>query len=160
MNTDESKRFRADLADVIGEDIVYVSAADEAKHFDGIAFVQQYGGELFLLFATSAATAVFAALKERIKKEGKRLGDAISAKFNALLSTPVAARDDKEQIQHIGNAHDVLDNLKQELGESFKKEFVEAGREALQKRLIRDNLPEEKARLISGNFAKAVEESI
>jgi hypothetical protein len=63
MNIEESKRFRASLADTIGDDIVYVSAADKDKHFDAISFIQTYGGELFLislLFRGNLFSATFA----------------------------------------------------------------------------------------------------
>ena len=56
MDHHDAEQFRSQLGEMIGRDIVYVTAADEQRHFDPIMFVEQYAGELFLVFVSGAAT--------------------------------------------------------------------------------------------------------
>ena len=159
----EVQIFRKSLADEIGRDFVYVSATDEAKHFDGWIFLHQYAGELYLLFVGAGGKALWDHVKDEAVDLGKALGDKIWAevmKSIAGLSKVEPTTDEKKQLDAIQRTEGPMAYLGKTLASSYAEDFLKAGRAQLLKRLRDDNLPPEKAERIAAKFAEAIRKRI
>jgi hypothetical protein len=163
MDRNDAEQFRSQLGEMIGRDIVYVTAADEQRHFDPITFVQQYAGEVFLLFVSVAATTLYSKIKQGAADLGKKIGEQIWGQAEESLKQLTDAdvtQDNEAQLVAIPKASNSVAVLGKTLGESYLDEFLAAGQGAVEDRLIRDNFPRAKAARISSDFARRIREQV
>jgi triphosphoribosyl-dephospho-CoA synthetase len=163
MDTDKSRQLRADLGDLIGRDIVYVTAANEDRHFDPISFVQQYATEITIVFCTSAVTALREKIRSTVADLGKKGVDAtwsaVQGIFKRLTGLKMSP-DEKDQNKVLAEATDALAELRDAVDAEYLETFFEAGQIAIEDRLLRDNFPKTKAKRLSKVIAKRIKEQV
>jgi hypothetical protein len=152
--------FRSDLGNLIGRDIVYVTATDSERHFDPIDFVVNYAGNLFFRFASAAAGSLGKSLQKSVVKLGKKTADAswkkVTARLSKLAESPPESNN-KKQLKKMKQTDRILQDLGDQLADNYLNQFLDAGRKAIEKQLRSDNFPSAKAKKISTAFAKEIE---
>ena len=154
--------FRSNLGDLIGRDIVYVTATDSERHFDPITFLDAYAGQLFFTFSGAASAALTAKFHKSALKFGKKAAEASWQQIGALLSKFASSHEtgDKKQLARMKQVDRVVQEIGAQLADNYLSEFIEAGRKAIEKQLRSDHFPDAKAKRISAAIARDVEARI
>jgi hypothetical protein len=146
MEFDDTAALRSELRKVIGMDRVHITAHDEVRHFDPITLVTVYAGSMFLAFITSA-----------VKKIGEKAGEAFWDKAVILLAgTEHSPVDADGQLAQMKAADEAARLIAPALSEQYLKEFLEAGKETVELRLIHDNFPAVKAKRIAEGYTAII----
>lgn len=159
----ETQIFRKTLAEAIGPDFEYVSAADEKRHFDEWLVLHQYAGELFLVFVGAGGKVLWDHIKHEAKALGKLLGEKVWSEaktWASVLGQIEPTKEESKQLQEMERGEDAMVALGKTLADSYFKEFLYGGKLALLKKLGDDNLPPDKAERIAAEFTKVVRSRI
>jgi hypothetical protein len=162
MPASDIQIFRSNLGDLIGRDIVYVTAADSERHFDPITFLHAYAGQLFLTFSGAAGAALTAKFHKSAVKFGKKAAETSWQQIAGLLSNFASSREkgDKKQLTRMKQVDRVVQEIGAQLADNYFSEFVAAGRKAIEKQLRSDHFPDAKAKRISTAIARDIEARI
>jgi hypothetical protein len=146
---DPYENLRSDLRKIIGLDFVYISIADSARRFDPITVVTAYASILFLVY-----------VKEALATLGKKTGEAIWDRVSKsiLQDETLNGSVEENQQKDIRNADEILKRLGAEISRTYINDFYDAGKLAVEQRLISDRFPVPNAKRISGEIAKLVRE--
>ena len=163
MEPEQIDELRSRIASEIGRDKDLILSGDKARHFVGADFVVQYGGELFLLFATAAGTYLWEKIKDRAAKAGKQAANSVwTAVAKKLSGAPNDAEHetDAKQVAHIKDVDKGLQQLGTELESAYIEDFLRAGQGAVEARLRRDHFSDAKARRIAAAVAREVKQRV
>lgn len=176
MSLSDAEQMRDAIVDSIGRDKVYISAADDVRHFDPGTMVAYYGGTALFGFLRAGGKWLW----ETVKKKGEdkadtaigkvmdasieRLTNAVSGKGTATPKTGGdgdSEGDEKgalrEQAQQLDLANQALRELGKVAEPEYIQKFLDAGEAAAVAQLMTDNFPEAKARRIAAAMTLQVE---
>ena len=166
MNNGDGAVMREEIVAVIGRDAVYISAAEEVRHFDPISVVSLYAGQLLFGFLRSAGQSLWSILKEKAADTGKKaVGDAFDAalkKVEQAVAGPEAAAPTSAQAQaaQLDVAGQALKELSASIEDSYLESFLDAGESAVVQRLMQDNFSEAKARRIAAAVTLQIQKQL
>jgi hypothetical protein len=171
MSISDAEAMRSSITSAIGRDSVYITARDEARHFDPLSLTAIYAGQLLFGFVRSASGWLWETLKKKGAEKGEEaignaIGDALGAalkKVEHAVSPEAAAEastEGQKQVQQIDLASQALKELGAAIEPSYIESFLSAGEAAAAQQLMRDNFPEAKARRIAAAVTLQVELSL
>lgn len=139
------------LKAVLGQEHVYISAADTQRHFNSEIVI----GAFILSLISNAARI---AMEEIAKAAGKAAWSKLSSVFHKLETSEFS--DSESQTKAVGTADEALRSLGSELSEATARDFVEASRLNMEKSLMANHFPVAKAKRISTEFSTILKERI
>lgn len=146
MDKDALDSWRTELRRAVRKDYLYLGARDVQRHFDPISLAAGFGTALLLAF---------------VKAAGEKLGDDLWQVVHRLLgSKDGVTTDDSEQLAQVGAAKDALQLLQSRLSEDRLRAFIAAGEQGLERRLLEDDFPANKAKRIASAIGRVVEERL
>src|SRR5450759_2978036 len=145
MPQSDAEQTRTMLRQIVGADILYVTAADDQRHFDPITLASGYAVFLLLLF-----------VEQGVKKAGEATGVALFDLVKDGLSKLAnhLTQDNSEQLTQVTASVDALSTIGEELAKGYLDEFLKAGRDAVERKLRQDNIPAGRAKRIAGEVAR------
>ena len=149
MAKDEHEILRTELRRIIGNDYAYITAKDSQRHFDPITLATLYAGTMFVAFITKSPQP------KSVEKAGKAIWE-VGVSLLLTKAKPAEANSSEDQIEKIKAADDALDVLGSALSKDYFEQFLDAGRQSIEQRLIADNFPASKANRISSEFARVI----
>jgi hypothetical protein len=176
MSFSDAEKMRDAIVDSIGRDKIYITAADEVRHFDPGTMIAYYSGTALFGFLRAGGKWLWEAVKKKGEEKtdtaiGKvmdasieRLQNMVSGKGAAVPKTgpAVASEEDEgralhEQAQQLDLANQALRELGKVAEPEYIQKFLEAGEAAAFTQLMTDNFPESKARRIAAAMTLQVE---
>lgn len=145
-----------ELQAIVSQDVAFLRAGEGTRHSVGPDAVAEAARTFYMMLASGFFGAV---LMEVVKGSVKEIGRALGVKVQGLLSRLFGAEEPKPDQTLVGATATLFAEARAELTDMQFGAALEAGRSALEERLLNDGFPPQRARKVADAFMKVVAES-